>query len=747
MSDSTLISKNSRHILKNTEICTGCAACISACPKGAIQFRDDDLGFSYPEITAGNCVECGKCLRSCPVAGLAFLPETADEPEAYAAWAHDDIRKASSSGGVFSLIATEVLRAGGVVYGAAFDANWRVGHRAVERTEELSLLRTSKYVQSEMCRLDEVRERLEKGQRVLFSGTPCQVAGLHGFLGREYDALLTVDILCHGAPAPVVFAKYLREKITGPIRAVNFRDKSNGWKKLCIRIDGDDGGYSAPHDEDPFMRGFLRNLFLRDCCHACQFARVARVADLSLGDYWGIKRYSRKYDDDRGVSLILVNTQKGAAALAAIAPQLPFCRRTPLKIAVRGNPILHTPATRHGAGKMFRERFPRADKVSGLILDCLGDNDVGILNFHQTNNNYGAALVGFAMARAVGRLGGNPVLINYVHERERLDLASVFEDFRRDFLVRTEVCRNMSDLFHINRRFPRIIAGGDQVWAWTNDYIYSLCWAHGDKTLLSYAPSFARDRLDWKKSKIRAMRRYLQRLDFVSVREKSGVRICREEFGVKAEQVLDPVLLLSDSDLEEIIRHEKVETPDDEYVAFMVLDGRDYDLLRRAPVMGDLKRRYRLVDVRLDRDGKPRSFSHWLALLKNAKYVATGSFHGCVLSLLFEKQFVVTLTKKRGNERFFSLFDQLEIPRSRILPSLAEVDEKSFAARLDYRPINAALARERERSLAFLRTALAHPTSYKKPVWHKSYIGSLFKWLPNYQGADCAKNYLKKLFK
>lgn len=330
--------------------CTGCGACVGVCPVSAIAMKEDAEGFLYPEIDPSLCVGCDACNRACPV-------EQSREPEqkakAFMAYSRDPLlRKQSSSGGAFSMLARKILEQGGTVFGCAMDADCRgASHIRVESLEDLARLRGSKYVQSRMDDvLRQVQKDLREGRWVLFSGTPCQVAGLRGFLGdQKQEKLLTVDLICHGAPSPMVWREYVRqlEKEAGSkLIRVQFRDKARGWRLFSLHCEFENGSVrSKTVAEDLYLRSFVQDLYLRPSCHQCAFKGNGYRSDLTLGDFWGVERVLPQEAGDEGVSLIIAHTGKGIAALenlegavrpVPLAPSLESNR--PYYCSVKPNP-------------------------------------------------------------------------------------------------------------------------------------------------------------------------------------------------------------------------------------------------------------------------------------------------------------------------------------------------------------------------------------------------------------------------
>ncbi len=325
--------------LKN---CSGCCACSNICPKNCITMKTDKEGFWYPCIDEENCINCGLCEKVCPV-----LKEYKGNPKgkAYACInKNEEIRMKSSSGGGFTLIAENVIARGGVVFGAAFDDGFAVRHIAVEKTEELEKLRGSKYLQSYIGDSYKLAKSfLENGRLVLFSGTPCQISGLKAYLGKEYDNLIMQDIICHGAPSPKVWQKYVdfrRKSAKAQTQKVEFRNKRYGWYGFSVLFEFENGeDYIKSFSNDPYMKAFLANLCLRPSCYDCHSKSLERESDITLADFWGVKGVLPEMDDDKGTSLILVNSQKGEKLFEEIKPEMAY-KEVDVDIVARYNPAV-----------------------------------------------------------------------------------------------------------------------------------------------------------------------------------------------------------------------------------------------------------------------------------------------------------------------------------------------------------------------------------------------------------------------
>ena len=322
--------------------CSGCYACISICPKQAMSMKVDEEGFWYPQIDTGKCVECGLCEKVCQ----AIEPITIErKPLAYAC-NHKDvtIRMVSSSGGAFTAIASHIIGHGGIVFGAGFDENYMVQHISVETVEDLWKIRGSKYVQSMIgdtyiC----VKEELEKGRLVLFTGTPCQIDGLLHYLRKGYDNLYTQDIICHGVPSLKVWQKYLgfqQDRFKSQIAhdpQISFRNKKNGWEMYSQFLPFENGKeYCVYHRDDLFMKVFLQNLSLRPSCYNCHSKTLNRNSDITLADFWGIKQICPEMHDGKGTSLVILNTEKGNQLFKEVRCRL-YVKEISLYEAVENN--------------------------------------------------------------------------------------------------------------------------------------------------------------------------------------------------------------------------------------------------------------------------------------------------------------------------------------------------------------------------------------------------------------------------
>ena len=333
--------------IKEKKRCTGCGACASVCPVSCIAMQPDAEGFLYPDVNKELCIACGRCEKVCPVKKLYAEVGVC---LAYAAISRNEqIRKESSSGGVFTELAQYILANGGVVFGAAFDEKFKVRHIWIEDEGQLHRLRGSKYVQSEIGdSFHAAKKFLEQGRMVYFSGTPCQIAGLHSFLGKQYANLYTQDIICHGTPSPSIWERYIKfreAKAGSQVKRIVFRNKENGWRSYSIRFEfANNKIYDQSIMQDPYMQSFLTDLCLRPSCYDCAFKSKHRTADITLADFWGVQNYNPNLDDNRGTSLVLALSEKGRQLISAIGNSLQF-DTTECEQALSHNPSFYQSAS------------------------------------------------------------------------------------------------------------------------------------------------------------------------------------------------------------------------------------------------------------------------------------------------------------------------------------------------------------------------------------------------------------------
>ena len=376
--------------------CSGCGACMNACGRNAISMEEGEFGYHYPVIDAEKCIECGACQKVC---GYQNLPEKNCTVACYGATAQDgELLSRSASGGVFAVLAKDVLEKGGIVYGAAMPlekGGFHPKHVRIDSKKELPMLQGSKYVHSDTgMTYSHAKEDLKAGKQVLYSGTPCQIAGLLKFLGKEYENLLTAEVICHGVPSAKMFRDFiavLEEENGGKITDFGFRSKKKKQTKLAMLQLSKENSFKQlikSGHELSYLHYFGKGAISRESCYQCPFATAQRVADVTLGDFWGFHEeypQERSLIDSKGISCVLVNTSRGKRAIDSLKDRLTVLNADPHKIA-RHNEQLNFPCQypqerdvilqlyRHGGYRAVENHFCKSCKTERLrhaLAGCL----------------------------------------------------------------------------------------------------------------------------------------------------------------------------------------------------------------------------------------------------------------------------------------------------------------------------------------------------------------------------------------
>lgn len=700
-------------MIADKNCCTGCSACKNICPGEAILMVEDAEGFLYPKIDNSKCVHCGLCKNVCPC-----LKKTDNNnlksPDCYAAMADDDIRKLSSSGGAFSILSDYILSKKGYICGCTFDVNeLKAKHIIINKKEDLSKLRGSKYVQSDVGFIyKEIKNLLNTGIFVLFCGTPCQVAGLKTFLGKDYETLLTVDILCHGVPSTKVYRKYLNELLQSndeKIIRVNFRDKARGWSPVLTNTTTTTTTtttYSHSQIEDPYMQVFLKNISLRKNCTDCRYCSTRRIGDFTIGDFWRIDYFYPKLNDGKGTSLLLVNNEKAAQILTVIKGNFKQIQKIPLKYAITGNKNLYAPHKAHSKRELFfdnLEKYP----LKQLANMCINNKyECGIMNC-WASWNYGAILTCYALQELIKSLGYTVQVINFRHDvfknKKRYPRSKAQKDFVEKYFNLTAKCEDKKQLTKLNNTINTFISGSDQVWSWyyPMQYLYFFDFVKSDKKKIACAAGMCFKNFKQPDDVKTSLEYYMKRFDAVSMREIQSADYLKKEFDISSTFILDPVFLIPKSNYENLIQKSTLQ--EDKYIVIYMFE---YD--NNIKMMADkLAKQHncKIVHIKLG-----QSIQDWLYYIKNAQYVITDSFHGTCFSMIFEKQFVVPINDYRGNERFESLL------------SLVNLKDKFFSTKnntdiilseiikpIDYDSVNKLLEKEIHKSVNWLSQALSAP--------------------------------------
>lgn len=724
-------------ILDDMNDCTGCSACFNVCPKAAIEMKSDVEGFKFPVIDADKCVNCGLCREVCPVVSARF--ENSVAPACYAAQGSDELRAASSSGGAFGILAESVLKEGGAVAGAVFREDWTVEHVVVDKMDELWRLRGSKYMQSDMGNCyRQVKTLLDKGTRVLFSGTPCQVAGLRSFLKKDYGNLYCLDIICYGVPSAQMFLESLRENFGSEknVDFFTFRNKTNGWNRWhSLKISAGGSEQIIEGKNYPYMASFLKNLCLRPSCGRCRFNRLPRQGDLTVGDFWLVDNVDSRLNDDKGTSVILVNNEKGRRLLDAAAAKFKLLEKAPLEKAVDGNPNIVASSRHNPARDVFFHNRGRMSLAENLDFCAAGKFDAAILNFWPYSN-FGAILTGYALQKALDEMGVSNRLIWYMNRANGNHLAetflqSHFKKFADRYMKYTPLLED-EELERLNEQTSCFIAGSDQIWRSTaqgkDKGVYYLSFAGDRARKIACAASFGMADFIGTEEDETLAAFWLRRFDAVSVREDAGRKLCAEKMGIDAEVVIDPVFYIDRKYYDEMADSVSPELPQEYVLA--------YFLGRKLPENDQMAEYYarKLGLPLIYLSPKEMTTEEWLHYIRGARLLVTNSFHGVCFAVIFGREFVSVAARTMAFSRFETVLGRLGL-ENRLRPAA----ETAVSGNFDFTPINwkdvrRRIAAEKDKALSWLKQALS-TSKTSLPPFEDRLLGKLCRRLALTQAA------------
>ena len=714
--------------------CTGCAACSSICHSDAIIMQENMEGFKYPKVIEEKCTDCNICVKICPA--LNISDHINKNQICYAVKGQDDIRYKSSSGGFFTYIAEYVIEmGGGCVAGAAFDENLYLSHIIVDNKHDLEKLKKSKYIQSDINNtFREIKKLLKNDRYVLFSGTPCQVAGLKSYLKKDYDNLITLDLVCHGVPPQKLFHKYLEENFPNEkIISYDFRDKSKGWEISVESIKTENNEIKRDFYENAYGKAFIENLSLRKCCGKCDYANLERQGDITIGDFWGINEYKKSISDNKGISLILLNTTKGKEIFDNIKTELKEYEQIPIDYAVRGNPVLQRPVSMHiNRDKFFQTLEEKSVEEAYNICIHNTAGNIGIINFSYSNWNFGAVLTGYALQHYLKKeyKDANILNIQYTddtsYKKERNQL---FDDFRQKYISETEL------LFNDNRaKFTQyinccetIIYGSDQVFRYefvkSSSMIFLGIIVQNITKLISIAAGFGDDESILLNKKILPVyKSALKRFSALSVREDFGLEICKQLGISNANLLIDPVFLLEEKDYMNVHNStaEKVEV----FVYKLFSDEREFTNNELSDLVNKIG--YKKIKT-IIADERNCSIEEWLTYIAESDFIITSSFHGAAFAIIFEKEFIFINKYEDRVGRINSLAKQLNI-NSRVYSEISDIDIKYIRDnKIDYNKVKEKLANLKKHAKEFIRESIAYKLTDNEITDKKIYLNKILK--------------------
>ena len=708
--------------LTQNYFCTGCGACISSCSTNALSMVENEEGFLKPSIDVAKCNNCGKCVNVCHV--LKEKRKNAICPAAYGVQASDEIRKDSTSGGIFSLLALEILRRDGVVFGAAWNNDFSVSHRAINSEKDINLLQHSKYIES---RIDgsyiKAKKYLDEGKYVLFVGTPCQISGLFSYLNHNYSKLITVDLLCHYVPSASIFKKYVNENFS-EVEKYTFRDKTYGWKPGIVKINF--GGHEVIHNfyNDWFQKGFHPRLFMNDVCAECRYADFPRVGDLTIGDLWGLVS-DPKWNDEKGTSEVLVNTLKGQEVLNAVKDNCKKIERIPIEITYENR--IKTKYEPHPQRDYFN-KLVKKETFNEAVYRALNNKfEIGLVGDWSVEN-YGANITYYALYSVLhDQLEKDVLLIERPDSSEWRPKKppTLFLELPYPTYAVAQYATDKSGLYRFNENCDTFILGSDQIW---NNYLYrsfgefaDFKWVNNNKRKIAYATSFGADYITGTEEDRLMLKEGLERFDAISVREKSAVKLLKDSFGVEGFWVLDPVFLCDKRNYMNLAKlGGMIEQEKKQYIFSYMLDitKEKADLIelisekKCVPVITvtdaakDIEAEQKKWDIALE---SKVCVEEWLADMICCEAMITDSFHGVCMAIIFHKPFIVIVNSDRGATRFYSLLETLHL-ENHLFESVEKAAEHLELLNEDsiiWDTVDNILVKEKESSLNWLKNAIS----------------------------------------
>ncbi len=694
--------------------CCGCYACLNVCPRDAITMSTDYDGNCMAVVDMLSCVDCGLCVGACPQ--LNIKHENSPKPQCYAFKASDEEVMRSSSGGAFMPMAEWMLSRGGYVCGVVFDDDLNAVYTMTQDMDAVRRMQKSKYVFSEMGTIyKDIEKALGDGKEVLFVGCPCQVAAVKGFT-KGAPGLYTADLLCAGLPSKGIYRRYL-EELSEDVKVTNlvFRDSRLPYGTLVV--DREDGSQDMRF-RDPYFTGFLRHMFKSDACADCEYATIPRQGDVTIGDLWNYDKILYDVDGSKGISCVLVNSEKGKTLFSEISKKASYLRKIPPSFLIRFNRFNAVrPAGQ--ATERFQYLLDRGCSVTKALDYSINSKyDVAITGFWRAPN-YGGDLTYYALYNVILDMGLEPIFVEACiprpvgHPPSPEHMKFKYPDYSI-----APWYASKERQAEINLRVKNVMVGSDQVWnpkllSPNGLKTYSLDFVSFWRNSIAYASSFGTTDYKADTPEKEEHIRILKRIKHISVREISGVDICKQ-YGMEAKHVLDPVMLCDMGHYEELMDRADMSFPPEYMLAFIRhinvhmdpvamssylglmavnVGGPDYDYNEPAP--------YPLTNV--------RDVENWMKAISQASFVLTDSFHATLLAILFRKPFITVygrMDEASGTGRMSSMLGLLGLD-DRLFKTTADAIAADAPNRpIDYDAVFEKLEALRKDSLQWLESSI-----------------------------------------
>ena len=750
-------------ICKENKICTACGACVNICPKHAIQMKEDEYGFLYPSIDEEKCINCRLCEKVCQ--NIDALSK--NSPSKTLALQSKDytLSQKSSSGGMFAQIAKYVLSKNGIVFGCAMEKNqdnFEIKHIYIDNEKDLYKLQGSKYVQSDIKNTyREAKQFLEQNRLVIYSGTPCQIAGLKSFLQKEYSNLICIDLSCEGVPSQKMFNDYVKflekTKIKEKIIDFKFRSKQAcGWSCEKYAIIYLRKGQKIPTTTTTTTTDTYHNLFvhggiLRESCYNCQFTGIDRISDITIGDAWGIeieypKLMINKFKKEKGISVVLINTDKGEQIFEQIKDNLVYTDIDIDKLRKYNHPLRH-PTVKNknrqqymeeylssgweGVHKMYRKHIGRSKllyrEIKGhtpqfikniikLFIQKPAEKTDCLLMTWFAGINYGSILTAYALKESIKKLGFS---VKYINNGLPISYA---KEFNKKYAEKTDLCLINKDFEKLNKLSNTFIVGAD------NQLDFSCVKERIYQNLLDFADSSSKKMIisgsfgawDWQAEPevMQNLELLFKRFDFISTREDISKQKLKEKFNIDADWFMDPVFFLEKVDYEKLIENTKTNDYQNSIMSYVLYPNAETEKTTKH-----LQEKYGLSVNQFfgnqlalnDEKNDKHSVENWLKSIRDSKFIVTDSFHCVSFAIIFNRP-VICLKNSCDTTRFSSIFEKLNIPIPIYSGYQDFLDKFDSRPNIDYDVINQNLNIQRKQILTKIKEELCKEKRQKKEI-------------------------------
>ena len=698
-----------RSVCKNAKCCTGCFACMNVCPVDAIKVSYDRNGFRIPRIIEESCIGCGKCERVCPI-NATFMRNNSARPICYALQADKELCLKSSSGGAFGLLAERFISDNGFVCGVQLNDNPVPEYALASDMSGVERFRGSKYVEAEIGFIfRDVKELLDKGKKVLFSGCPCHVAGLLSFLGKPYSNLLTADLICHSITPLPLFKKYISELGLEGVTGVEFRNKKLGWntKNIIFKM----GKTDFISYDDVYMKGFTNGIMMRTSCESCRFAGFPRVGDITIGDFWTIDKYKYIFSNDgTGVSLVIANNLKGKEYLGAICNTARKASKFPFFSIKDSNRFFSAHRTSSKRNRFF-SLVNGGKTVEAAVEATLNEKYDTVIFSNWSGFNYGAHFTHYALYHKLTSLGYSVLMCEKMDKPpyRPLNKPALFKVNPYPSYALFNPSDDENSLKKLNDRADSFILGSDQLLNW--NYFghtwdtFLMQFIDNSKRKIAYAASFGEITADdlMPSTVKRKLCESLTRFSNIMVREKEASLIL-DKLGIESRVVLDPVFFLSAKEWLKI--SDVCKTSERGYIFCYLLNvpPETEEIINSFALSKGLSVKYVYSPLDSDinaRKGEGLFCEEWLSLLAKSDYVITDSYHATAFSIILHKSFLSV-----PGTRIYHLLGEFELLDRAPL----RLDEGNISSildnRIDYSEIDTILERKSSESVKLLLDAL-----------------------------------------